>query len=154
MGSKTARSGGVLVEVFFLTTGMWQLYCALVLRGCTCSAVLLLGSSHTTSLALRLTKSPDHKNGNWHFPSDSKRTGGPPSIAMVLGAASLCRNVPWGYFCYFNSGGFYRGFPGGCFWALFFHKHEENKSGDKIREEIPQLKNKIAKNFRSAKTQP
>ena len=32
---------------------------ALMLRGCNCSAVLLLGFSHTTSLALRLTKSPD-----------------------------------------------------------------------------------------------
>ena len=74
------RSGGVLVEVFFFysRTVVWQLYCALVLRGCNCSAVLLLGSSHTTSLTLRLTRSPDHKNGNWHFPSDSKQTGGPP----------------------------------------------------------------------------
>ena len=45
------RSGGVLVEMFFfLKTVVWQLYCALVLRGCNCSAVLLLGSSHTTSL--------------------------------------------------------------------------------------------------------
>ena len=79
VGSKTAPFRGCASwGGFFLKTVVWQLYCALVLRGCNCSAVLLLGSSHTTSLTLRLTRSPDHKNGNWHFPSDSKQTGGPP----------------------------------------------------------------------------
>ena len=33
------RSGGVLVEVVFLKTVVWQLYCALVLRGCNCAAL-------------------------------------------------------------------------------------------------------------------
>ena len=51
------RSGGVLVEVFFFTV-VWQLYCALVLRGCNCSAVLLLGSSHTTSPYSTLDQKP------------------------------------------------------------------------------------------------
>ena len=78
VGSKTAPFRGCASwGVFFLKTVMWQLYCALVLRGCNCSAVLLLGSSHTTSLTLRLTRSPDHKNGNWHFPSDSKQADPP-----------------------------------------------------------------------------
>ena len=37
------------------------------------------------------------------------------------------------------------------FWALFPHKNEEQKSGDKIREKIRRLKNKNPRKIRSAK---
>ena len=39
-------------------------------------------------------------------------------------------------------------FPGGLFWALFSHKDEEKKSGDKIRDKVRQTrKQKYAKNL-------
>ena len=72
------HSGGVLVEVFFLKTVVWQLYCALVLRGCNCSAVLLLGSSHTTSLTLCLTRSPDQKMATDTFQVIPNKLADPP----------------------------------------------------------------------------
>ena len=82
------RSRGVLVEVFFLRTVVWQLYCALVLRGCNCSAVLLLGSSHTTSLTLRLTRSPDHKKWQLTLSKWFQTSWRTPLNSDGLGAAS------------------------------------------------------------------
>ena len=52
MGSKTVPFRGCARFFFLSKTIVWQHYCAFVLRGCNCSAVLLLGSSHTTSLTL------------------------------------------------------------------------------------------------------
>ena len=59
------RSGGVLVEVFFFENcRVTTLLCISAWRlQLLCCAVAWF-FSHTTSLALRLTRSTDHKNGN------------------------------------------------------------------------------------------
>ena len=50
-------------------------------------------------------------------------------------ARPLCRNVSGNLVVQILED-FAGDFPGGFFWALFFHKNEEKKSGDKIREKI------------------
>ena len=68
-------------------------------------------------------------------------------------ARPLCRNVS-GIFVVLILEDFAGDFPGGFFWALFSHKNEEKKSGDKIREKIRRLKNKHPREIRSAEIRP
>ena len=74
-------------------------------------------------------------------------------FGLQLLARPLCRNVS-GIFVVQILEDFAGDFPGGFFWALFPHKNEEKKSGDKIREKIRRPKNKNPQKIRSAKNQP
>ena len=87
-------------------------------------------------------------------PPFAKHPRNPPLKWLNREHQPICRSVSED-FCCINFGGFSRGdFPGGFFWALFPHKNEEKKSGEKIREKIRWPKNKNPRKIRSAKIRP